>query len=111
MNLPRPWRWFPRRRGPRRGMSLRLRLTLLSSSLVGVTLIAFSAIVYFTQVRNLTDEVDRSLVDRAEVIASAITVSGTTLGVGVELQLPDADVLTATGTLVQFVNLDRKSVV
>ncbi len=80
-------------------------MALLSSALLGVTLVVFSAVVYFVQARALAEEVDRALVDRAEVISSAITVSGTSLGPGVELQLPDADALTATGTLVQFVNL------
>jgi two-component system, OmpR family, sensor kinase len=102
------WRWGRSRAATpraRRGLSLRVRLALLSTTLLGVTLIAFSVVVYFAQARTLADEVDRALVDRAEVIASAITVSGTAIGPGVELQLPDADALTSTGTLVQFVNL------
>ena len=89
----------------RRGLSLRVRLALLSSALLGVTLILFSLTVYFIQARTLVDEVDRSLVDRAEVIASAITVSGVQPDQTVGLQLPDADALAVTGTLVQFVNL------
>ena len=110
--MKRPRLRWPLRRAPApratrrpRGLSLRVRLALLSSALLGVTLIAFSGVVYFVQARTLAEEVDRALVDRAEVISSAITVSGTALGPGVELQLPDADALTATGTLVQFVNL------
>ena len=92
-------------RRSRRGVSLRLRLALLSSTLLGVTLILFSLTVYFIQARTLVEEVDRSLVDRAEVIASAITVSGVQPDQTVGLQLPDADALAVTGTLVQFVNL------
>ena len=111
----RRWDWRPRlprwgrTKGPRparrRGLSLRVRLALLSTTLLGLTLVVFSVVVYFAQARTLAEEVDRALVDRAEVIASAITVSGTAPGPGVELQLPDADALTSTGTLVQFVNL------
>ena len=73
--------------------------------LLGITLILFSLTVYFIQARTLVDEVDRSLVDRAEVIASAITVSGVQPDQTLGLQLPDADALAVTGTLVQFVNL------
>ncbi|HEU5314638.1 MAG TPA: ATP-binding protein [Chloroflexota bacterium] len=103
--LPRWGRRRAARPRRRRGLSLRVRLALLSTSLLGVTLVVFSVVVYFAQARTLAEEVDRALVDRAEVIASAITVSGSGLGPGVELQLPDADALTSTGTLVQFVNL------
>src|SRR5688500_11536400 len=94
-----------RLRHARRGVSLRLRLALLSSVLLGLTLVLFSITVYFIQARTLVEEVDRSLVDRAEVIASAITVSGVQPDQTLGLQLPDADALAVTGTLVQFVNL------
>jgi two-component system, OmpR family, sensor kinase len=95
LRRPRRPRW--------RGVSLRLRLALLSSALLGATLIAFSLVVYFTQARALTEEVDRSLFDRAEVIVSTISVTGSPRGP--VLEFPDADALIYTGTLVQIVNL------
>lgn|GEM_PF-235066 len=101
--LPHLRRLRPRRPNRPRSISLRVRLAFVSSSLLGLTLVTFSLAVYFTQARALTDEVDRSLIDRAEVIVSAITVSGTPRGL--ELELPNPDALTFTGTLVQVVNL------
>ena len=102
-SLPSRRRHWPGRPRRPRSISLRVRLALVSSTLLGLTLITFSLAVYFTQARALTDEVDRSLIDRAEVIVSAITVSGTPRGL--ELELPNPDALTFTGTLVQVVNL------
>jgi two-component system, OmpR family, sensor kinase len=94
----------PRRRtrSLRGGLTLRVRLALLSSLLSGLTLVAFSLFVYFTQLRALTEEVDRALADRAEVIAAAIMVGGTPTFPTVTL--PDADALAVTGTLVQVVD-------
>ncbi|HXI18378.1 MAG TPA: hypothetical protein VNM48_18600, partial [Chloroflexota bacterium] len=65
--LPHLRRLRPRRPNRPRSISLRVRLAFVSSSLLGLTLVTFSLAVYFTQARALTDEVDRSLIDRAEV--------------------------------------------
>jgi two-component system, OmpR family, sensor kinase len=103
LRLPRLAR--PRLARPRlrlRGLSLRLRLALASSTLLGVTLVGFCAIVYFTQARALMDEVDRALVDRGQVVASAITVSGSPFGP--VIGLPDSEALAFSGTLVQIAN-------
>ncbi len=95
----------PGRRRPRLGgLSLRLRLALASATLLGVTLVGFCAIVYFTQSRALMEEVDRALVDRGQVVASAITVSGSPFGP--VIGLPDAEALAFSGTLVQIADAD-----
>src|SRR3712207_5714500 len=83
----------------KRGMSLRLRLALLSTALLGVALLVFSLLVYFTLEQALSTEVDRALVDRARVIYSSITVDVTPRGVVVAP--PDVDAIATGGAVAQ----------
>ncbi|MBI3973820.1 MAG: HAMP domain-containing protein, partial [Chloroflexi bacterium] len=84
-------------------MPLRLRLTLLSTALVGVTLLVFGLFVYFMLARTLTAEVDGALIDRARVIRSSVNVSAPSPGV-ISVELPGVDAVAVGGALVQVVN-------
>ncbi len=86
-------------------MPLRLRLTLLVSALVGVTLLVFSLVVYFTLEAALTAEVDRALVDRAQVVLSQVEVGVTPFSINVELPDTAVDAIATGGTFVQVVDL------
>jgi hypothetical protein len=65
----------PRRQGFG-GVSLRLRLALLSTALLGVTLRIFGVVVYVFLGETLRAEVDRSLVDRARVVRDGLAPGG-----------------------------------
>jgi signal transduction histidine kinase len=87
----------------KRSLPLRLRLTLLSTALVGVTLFVFSLAVYLTLAQAFWAEVDRSLVDRARVVTDSVTVGRTSAGRPfVDLSGVDA----ITGAVVQAVLAD-----
>jgi two-component system, OmpR family, sensor kinase len=89
----------PRWRRPT-GVSLRLRLALLSTALLGATLLLFGLVAYFALDRILRDEVDRSLVDRANVISGRMTISPTPSG-RLAVSPPDVDAITAGGAVAQ----------
>jgi signal transduction histidine kinase len=84
----------------KRGTSLRLRLALLSTSLLAATLLVFSFFVYFTLERLLAAEVDRSLSDRAQVMITSMSASPSPFG----LRISDVD--TIAGVIAQVVDLD-----
>ncbi|MCX6022588.1 MAG: ATP-binding protein [Chloroflexi bacterium] len=52
--------------------SLRARLTLWHVLVLGIVLVSFTLAVYGLLIRNLSDELDRSLVDRARQVNSAL---------------------------------------
>jgi two-component system, OmpR family, sensor kinase len=56
------------------GVSLRLRLVLLSTALLGATLLLFAAVVYVFLAETLNREVDASLKDRARVVRDSVRV-------------------------------------
>jgi two-component system OmpR family sensor kinase len=56
----------------RLGVSLRTRLTLWYGALLALTLLAFSALLYFTLQRNLSSEMDRRLTLRADQIVREV---------------------------------------
>ncbi len=86
-----------------RGVSLRLRLALLSTALLGLTLLIFGLVVYVFLARTLQQEVDRSLVDRAQVISGSMTVRETAVGIAVSP--PDVDAIATNGAVAQAVLL------
>lgn len=86
-------------------LTLRLRLALLSTALLGAALLLFSVLVYFTLARALYEEVDRALVDRARVVIGSITVEQSPRG-GAVFGLPDVDAIAAAGAVVQIVELN-----
>jgi two-component system, OmpR family, sensor kinase len=98
------------RASPLRGVSLRLRLALLSTILVGVALLLFGLVTYVFLARALHAEVDRSLVDRAQVISSRMTISPTPAG-RFAVSEPDVDAITAGGALAQAVLIPGGDVV
>jgi len=63
-----------------RGVSLRLRLALLATALVAGTLLLFGLVAYIVLAGTLRAELDRSLVDRAQVISGRMTISATPSG-------------------------------
>jgi signal transduction histidine kinase len=83
----------------KRRVSLRLRLALLSSALLAATLLGFSVFVYFVLANALTTEVDRALVDRANVLIRSMRASPTPLGLLVDP--PDVDAI--SGAVAQAV--------
>ncbi|MGH2356100.1 MAG: hypothetical protein ACRDJN_31210, partial [Chloroflexota bacterium] len=89
----------------KRGVSLRLRLALLATALVGATLLSFGLLVYFTLAEALGNEVDRSLIDRARVVSDSVTVNPSPTGQPfVDLSGVDA----ISGAVVQVVMADGK---
>ena len=57
-----------------KGVSLRLRLVLLSTALLGATLLLFASVVYIFLAETLSREVDASLRDRARVVRDLVRV-------------------------------------
>src|SRR5437867_4282648 len=57
----------------RLGVSLRTRLTLWYGALLALTLLAFSALLYFTLQQSLSSSMDQRLVLRADQVAESLT--------------------------------------
>ena len=84
-------------------MSIRLRLTLLYSLILALTLVIFSGILYMTQARATMAEAKRELAKRAEFIVNRPPhrfdddrpppVSRTRIGTIFEVRTPDGEVL------------------
>jgi signal transduction histidine kinase len=83
-----------------RGVSLRLRLALLATALVAGTLLLFGLVAYIVLAGTLRAELDRSLVDRAQVISGRMTISATASG-AFAVSPPDVDAITAGGAVAQ----------
>ena len=83
-----------------RGVSLRLRLALLATALVAGTLLLFGLVAYIVLAGTLRAELDRSLVDRAQVISGRMTISATPSG-NFAVSPPDVDAITAGGAVAQ----------
>lgn len=88
----------------RRGSSLRLRLTVVSTALLATAIALFGALVYAVSARTLDVEVDRALADRARVVIAQVTVAQT--AAGLQVQLPDVDAIAAGGAVVQVTGFD-----
>ena len=93
----------------RLGMSLRTRLTLWYGALLAITLLAFSALVYFTLQQSLASSMDDRLTFRADQLRREVGPSiGNLLqpedvAPGVQLQSTLADFV-GTGVYVQLLN-------
>jgi signal transduction histidine kinase len=83
-----------------RGVSLRLRLALLATALVAVTLLLFGLVAYVVLARTLHEQLDRSLGDRAQVISGRMTISPTPAG-QFAVSPPDVDAIIAGGAVAQ----------
>ncbi len=89
-------------------MSIRIRLTLWYVSLLAVVLIAFSITLYITLQISLTNELNRSLEDRARQVALGIQASNDPLDIlrtGV-IQLPELGVFSSPSIFIQIADMD-----
>jgi two-component system, OmpR family, sensor kinase len=74
-------------------------------------LISFTVGVYSLLARNLLNEVDRSLAERADQVNSAVRLSpGFPPGSGLSITIPRPDTFTSADTFVQVVSLDGEVV-
>lgn len=87
-------------------MSIRLRLALWYTSVLGVTLIVFAMLLYFLMARHLIDEGDASIATRAQHIASTVRVDATAPPTLSHVELPPIDAFESPGVYVQVVQTD-----
>lgn len=88
-------------------MSIRIRLTLLYVSLLGIVLVAFSAAFYSILQFSLTTEIDRALEDRAQQVALGIQAQNNPLDIlrSGRISLPELDVFSSRSIYVQIRNV------
>ncbi|MBI4317198.1 MAG: hypothetical protein HY675_01805 [Chloroflexi bacterium] len=87
-------------------MSIRLRLALWYTSVLGVTLIVFGLLLYFLMARHLIDESDASIASRAQHIASAVRINVAAPPTLQHVELPPIDAFESPGVYVQVVQTD-----
>src|ERR1700681_2962457 len=85
---------------PHLGVSLRTRLTLWYGALLALTLLAFSALLYFTLQQSLSSSMDERLTLRADQIRREV---GPNIGIGNLLQPEDVAPGQLESTLGEFV--------
>jgi signal transduction histidine kinase len=91
--------------------SIRGRLTLWLGIVLALSLIAFTAGVYSLLARDLLNEVDRSLAERADQVNNAVRLSpGFAPGRVPRIEVPRPDSFTSADTFVQLVTLDGEVV-
>lgn len=84
-------------------MSVKLRLTLLYTGVLGITLVIFGFIVYFTMNRNLSTEVDHSISTMASSVVKSIKITRASFDLK-QVILPDVDVFSSPGTYLQVLD-------
>lgn len=84
-------------------MSVRLRLTLLYTGVLGLTLVIFGFFIYFTMGRTLSAEVDQSISNMAGSVVKSIKISRSSIDLR-QIILPDVDVFSSPGTYLQVVD-------
>ncbi|HEX2988564.1 MAG TPA: histidine kinase dimerization/phospho-acceptor domain-containing protein, partial [Chloroflexota bacterium] len=91
-------------------MSIRLRLALWYTAVLGITLVVFSVLLYMLMEYHLINESDDSIISRAQHIASTLRVetgasspSSPSLG---QVALPPIDAFESPGIYVQVMQLD-----
>ena len=87
-------------------MSIRLRLALWYTAVLGVTLIVFSLLLYLIMARHLIDEADEGIASRAQHIVSTIRVDAAVPGALARVELPPIDAFEAPGVYVQVVQVN-----
>lgn len=87
-------------------MSIRLRLALWYTSVLGVTLIVFGLLLYFLMARHLIDEGDANIASRAQHIASTVRVDAAAPPTLSHVELPPIDAFESPGVYVQVVQTD-----
>ncbi|GAB6182002.1 HAMP domain-containing sensor histidine kinase [Desulfotomaculum defluvii] len=85
-------------------MTIRLKLTLWYSIVIGLTLIAFSIIIYTFLSYSLAQEIDRNLAGRAMGVVRSIKVLDPGLLRSQKIVLPDVDVFGYPNTYLQVVD-------
>ncbi len=85
--------------------SLGARLTLWHALVLGIVLIGFTLTVYSLLARNLANEIDRSLTDRARQVNSFIRPAPGPFGGGGRVQIPRPDSFASADTFVQVATL------
>ncbi len=87
-------------------MSIRLRLALWYTSVLGVTLIIFSVALYMLMARHVIDENDASIATRAQHIASTVRIDTAAPPTLSHVELPPIDAFESAGVYVQIVQTD-----
>jgi len=87
-------------------MSIRIRLTLLYVSLLGLVLVVFSAAFYSILQFSLTTEIDRALEDRAQQVALSIQAQNNPIDIlrSGGISLPELNVFSSRSIYVQIRN-------
>ena len=89
-------------------LSIRLKLTIWYSLMLGVTVLVFASFVYVTLARNLAAEIDRSIADRSAEVNRSVRLEPS-LG-GLQITLPRPNVYAAADIFVQISTLDGQVV-
>lgn len=84
-------------------MSVKLRLTLLFTGVLGLTLVVFGFFIYFTMDRTLSSEVDHNLSTMAASVVKSIKISRASFELR-QVILPDVDVFSSPGTYLQVLD-------
>ncbi|MCL4553204.1 MAG: ATP-binding protein [Candidatus Marsarchaeota archaeon] len=87
-------------------MSIRLRLGLWYTAVLGLILVVFSLLVYFVMDRHFIDEGDQDISSRAQHVASSIRVDTTTFPSLQRVELPPIDAFESPGVYVQVTQID-----
>ncbi|MGI9860282.1 HAMP domain-containing sensor histidine kinase [Moorella naiadis] len=85
-------------------MSLRVRLALLVTITLGLTFVILGILVYLLMGHYLTNEIDRSLVTRAQEVVRSFKVEGNLRQQ--RITLPNVNVFSAPDTFIQIVDID-----
>ena len=87
-------------------MSIRLRLALVYTAVLGVILVVFSLLLYLVMERQLVEEGDDAVASRAQHIASTIRVDATAPASKQRVELPPINAFESPGIYVQVVQTD-----
>lgn len=90
-------------------MSVRLRLTLLYTGVLALTLTVFAAIVYLNMARALYRETDQGIYTMAQSVVKSIKINNSPFPLR-EVLLPNIDVFSSPGTYLQVVDAEGRLV-
>lgn len=100
------WRGLCAARRGVTSLSIRLRLAIWYSAVLGVTLVVFSLLLYLLMERHLIDEVNASIATRAQHIAGAMRVDAAEPPTLQTVRLPPMDAFESPGVYVQVIQAD-----
>ncbi len=87
-------------------MSIRLRLALWYTVVLGLILIVFSLLLYFVMERHFVDQGDQSISSRAQHVASSMRADTATFPALTKVELPPIDAFESPGIYVQVIQTD-----